>query len=229
MKGENLYARVVFNKKDYNIMKRKSSILICLLVSTLCLTACSSKQTPEQPNTTIEGEVEQLPLEESEMSVTESEENEKPKEPENVTVSMDKFYGDTRCAIHLLGLQQYTSLESESYTDLPEDGKEFLVLFLQLENRMEKDDYFNVELLQATVDGQPLETAFLVNNPQSYTSIFNTIPAGETNAGFIVWQVPKDWKEMKLEYHGWKGLSNVIVHATLTPNDIVAPPTLDLL
>lgn len=142
---------------------------------------------------------------------------------------MDNFYGDTYCAIHLLGLQQYPSLESENYTDVAEEGKEFLVLFLQLENRMEKDDYFNVEMFDAAVDGQRVETVFLVNNPQSYTSIFNTVPAGKTNAGFVVWQVPQNWETLKISYRGWEGLSNVIVNATLTPDDIKTPPDIESL
>lgn len=152
---------------------------------------------------------------------------EEPAAPSDVTVTMDEFYGDTRCAMHFLGLQEYEKLEGEDFTDTPEEGYRYLVLFLQIENRTESEDYFNTELLSAALDGEEITNSFLINAPESYSTIFTNIPAQSNANGFIVWQVPTDWQTLELTYRGWEGSGNIIVHAALTPEDMQAPPTLD--
>lgn len=154
-------------------------------------------------------------------------EPEEPAIPSDVTVTMDEFYGDTRCAMHLLGLQEYEKLESEDFTDTPEEGFQYLVLFLQIENRTETEDYFNTELLEASLDGEEITNSFLVNEPENYSTIFTNIPAGNTVNGFIVWQVPKDWSTLALTYRGWEGSGGITVHALLTPDDLKTPPNID--
>lgn len=154
-------------------------------------------------------------------------ETKEPETPDDVTVTMDEFYGDTRCAVHLLGLQEYETLEGETYTDTPEEGLQYLVLFLQIENRTESEDYFNTELLDATLDGEAITNTFLINDPENYSTIFTNIPGESTANGFIVWQVPEDWNTLALTYRGWEGSGNVIVHATLTRGDLKAPPAID--
>ena len=146
----------------------------------------------------------------------------KPK-TETVVISQNQQYsGDSRI-VKVIGLKEYTKLESDNYTDKAGKGKKFLVLFLSITNNTSKEDYINYNYVSAKVDGKDIENTFLINEPKSYPAIFTHIPAGGTIGGFIVWKVPEDWKKLDFTYNGWKGSDNISLKAKFTPDDLSEP------
>lgn len=148
-------------------------------------------------------------------------------EPVNVCVSMDELYGDANVRIELLGLQQYTEIAGDDYTDsVKQDGNFFLILYLNIQNHIIENDYINPQMLKTTVDNKAVTNTFLVNDPENYTSIFQHINAGDELNGYIVWEIPSDWKRLSFTYSGWEGSGEVIITGSLTPDDMKAPPKL---
>ncbi len=144
-------------------------------------------------------------------------------EPKIFNISGDKPYSDINKAVTILGLKEYKKLESSKYTDIPKNGKKFLVLFLSIRNDSHEDYYINYKYLSAKVNGKKVENTFLVNEPKNYTSIFNHIEPGRSSAGFIVWEVPAGWKKLEIVYDGWKDIDNISLKAEFTPNDLSSP------
>ena len=66
------------------------------------------------------------------------------------TVTGDKW------AISLLSAKTFTEIKDEYYTDTPEEGKIYLVLFFEVENVSNEDDYFNYFNIESYVDGYNL-------------------------------------------------------------------------
>lgn len=109
-------------------------------------------------------------------------------------------YSDNIRSIKVLGFQEYKQLRTKSYTDKPAKGKKYLVLFLEVENEDKDALYFHVDHLSAKIDKKPVESTFLVNDPEGYQTIFRNIGANDFQQGFLVWEVPKDWKKLELTF-----------------------------
>ena len=144
-------------------------------------------------------------------------------EPQKATISLKKDYNDTERAVSVLGLQEYTKIKTEKYTDKASKGKKYLVLFLKIRNMGNEKDYFNVSYLTAEVDGKETENTFLFNEPEGYPTIFANIGAGETAEGFIVWEVPEDWKKIKVTYKGWEDIDGLTLDAAFSRKNLKKP------
>lgn len=144
-------------------------------------------------------------------------------EPVEATLAPDAEYKDLEREVSILGLKEYKKIKGDKYKDKAPKGKKYLVLFLEINNRTEKKDYINVNYLTTKVDGKKIENTYLLNDPMGYSTIFTNINAGKTAAGFIVWEVPEDWKSIKVNYDGWKGSSGLTLKCTLTNKDLKNP------
>lgn len=205
-------------------MKKDLIIIFCITALAVSLCACgnaANQKAEAQQISDTQTETDDFNESFSEESTAEI------IEPEHVTVSMTEVYGDTNFRMELLGFQEYDMLEGEDYTDTPQEGNVFLVLFADIQNHTIENDYINPQLLSTTVDGIVIENTFLVNNPENYKSLFQHVNMTNDLTGYIVWEVPADWQELSLTYSGWEGSAHVIVSASLTPEDIQTPPALE--
>lgn len=149
------------------------------------------------------------------------------REPETVSLTMSQTNGNEKVSITMTGLCQYDSLESSAYTDTPADGNVYLVMFLEIANHDNGDDYINPENMSAIVDGEKVSQLSLFNQPESYTPIFDHIDNGEQLTGYIAWEVPSDWQSFDMEYDGWQDSCALTVTAHVTPNMLTTPPSID--
>ena len=134
--------------------------------------------------------------------------------------SAKQSYSDGNREVSILGLKEYKKLKSDKFKDKAKPGKKFLVLFLNIRNETSEDVYFHVDYLSATLDGKKITNTVLFNDPEGYSTIFTTILAKSEQSGFIVWEVPTDWKKLKVTYKGWKDSDGLTLTSTLTPKDL---------
>ena len=149
---------------------------------------------------------------------------EEPKEPVEATISAKAGYGDAKRQINVIGFKTYKKLESEMYTDKAAKDKSYLVLFLEIYNKQNERDYINVNYLSTKVDDTEITNTVLFNEPEGFQTVFQNIEPENTLSGFIVWEVPKDWKKIEIVYNGWKDSDNLSINCTFTPDDYFNPP-----
>ncbi len=149
---------------------------------------------------------------------------EEPKEPVEATISAKAGYGDAKRQINVIGFKTYKKLESEMYTDKAAKDKSYLVLFLEIYNKQNEKDYINVNYLSTKVDDTEITNTVLFNEPEGFQTVFQNIEPENTLSGFIVWEVPKDWKKIEIVYNGWKDSDNLSINCTFTPDDYFNPP-----
>ena len=149
---------------------------------------------------------------------------EEPKEPVEATISAKAGYGDATRQINVIGFKTYKKLESEMYTDKAAKDKSYLVLFLEIYNKQNEKDYINVNYLSTKVDDTEITNTGLFNEPEGFQTVFQNIEPENTLSGFIVWEVPKDWKKIEIVYNGWKDSDNLSINCTFTPDDYFNPP-----
>lgn len=147
--------------------------------------------------------------------------------PTSGTFSTKQGYSDPNYEINILGLKEYTSLKSDKFTDKAEKGKKYLVLFLKMRNRTNDSVYFNVNYLQAKLDGKKIENTVLLNQPEDYPTMFSNIAADSYYGGFIVWKVPKNWKRLDITYDGLKPSNGLSLNTSLTKKDLSKPEKYD--
>lgn len=214
-------------------MKKKHIFISMLLVGSMAFSACGKINSPKEtaPETTQTSNGENIAPEAAHDS---KEENtalptEKVAEtpvPTEAAISMKQGYGDANREIAVIGLKEYKQIKGKQYTDKAKKGKKYLVLFLKVHNRKNDKDYFHVDYLEASVDGKKIENTFLLNEPEGYQTIFTNISAETIQEGFIVWEVPEDWKKLEVTYNGWQGSDGVSLHAKFGKKDLKDPEKL---
>lgn len=151
---------------------------------------------------------------------------EEPEEKKNIikaTIDTNTGYSDDKRQINVIGLKSYKKLESKLYKDKAAKDKEFLVLFLEINNKQNDNDYINVNYLNAKVDGKNIKNQVLFNDPEEFKTIFQNVGPGSSLKGFVVWEVPDNWKKIKVVYDGWKDSDNLSLNCTFTPDDYFDP------
>lgn len=203
-------------------MKKGYYLLSALLLASLLLSGCGNigSSSADKASKAVSEETNAEGSENMQEKVAET------PAPTTGSFSAKQSYSDGDREVKILGLKEYKKIKTDKFTDKPKKGKKFLVLFLSVRNQMSEGVYFHVDYLHARLDGKEISNTVLLNEPEGYTTMFTTIPAKSEQAGFIVWEVPSDWKKLKLTYEGWKGSNGLTLKGTLTPKDLSAPDAL---
>ena len=111
-------------------------------------------------------------------------------------------------------------MKADFYTDKPGDGNVFLVLFFEVENVSDEDDYFNYFNIESYVDGYSSSIKILLNKPDGAGTLTGNVAAGKKMKGQLSWEVPSGWKELEVSYKNslWKG--DKAATFVVTPDDI---------
>ena len=82
----------------------------------------------------------------------------------------------------------------------------------------------NLNIHSSFCDGhKDILNTVLFNDPEVYPTIFSNIAANSYYGGFIVWEVPKNWKKIKISYEGWRDSDGLTLNSTLTKKDLKKP------
>lgn len=212
------------------MIKKKYAFISMLLAGSMVFSGCEKRNSPKEtgPEITQASSRENIPPEAEQDSkekstVLSTEKVAETPVPTEADISMKQGYGDANREIAVIGLKEYKQIKGKQYTDKAKKGKKYLVLFLKVHNRKNDKDYFHVDYLEASVDGKKVENTFLLNEPENYQTIFTNIPAETIQKGFIVWEVPADWKKLEITYNGWQGSDGVSLHARFGKKDLKEP------
>ena len=105
-------------------------------------------------------------------------------------------------------------------SDKPEEGKQFLVLFFEVENVSGEDDYFNYFYVEGYVDGYSQDMKILLSKPDGADTLTGDVAAGKKMKGQLTWEVSKDWKEFEVSYKNDPITSAKAATFKITPSDI---------
>ena len=144
-------------------------------------------------------------------------------DPENGKLTADEDLIFTKYIFRQLGFVEFTEQDGEIHKDKASDGMTYLVLFLEFENNSLQERYLDVSGFNATVDGKEIDTTFLINDPQNYPVFSQTVQPDMTGCGYVVWEVPEDWKKLEYTYEGLAFSDNITFTGILTKNDLSEP------
>lgn len=133
------------------------------------------------------------------------------------------IYDDNVRSITALGLKEYKNFKSKELTEQPAEGNVYLVMFLEIRNRAEEALYIHPDCLSAKVDGKEVEHTVLYHSPEHYQTVFQNIEAGDYGEGYVVWEVPKDWKKMVMTFTGFELIGGKRLKLTAMKKDLKDP------
>ena len=141
-------------------------------------------------------------------------------ELEKNTAGIGQCVTGDKWAISLLSAKTYTEIADEYYTDTPEEGKIFLVLFFEVENVSTEDDYFNWLNFESYVDGYNHAQKMLMNKPDGVDTLTGDVAAGKKLKGHLAWEVSPEWSELEVSYKDSLWTGNKAATFKVTPADI---------
>ena len=122
--------------------------------------------------------------------------------------------------ITLESAKMYDEIRGEYYNDVPADGKKYLVLFFEVENVSNKDDYFNYLYLESYLDGYSTNFVMTMNAPEGYGELAGDVAAGKKMKGCLKYEVSPSWSELEVSYKEWIGTSDKIATFVVTPGNV---------
>lgn len=150
------------------------------------------------------------------------------KEPAETTEKAEAAgVGDTvngeKWSISLQSAKLYDEIVINEYmSDEPDEGKQYLVLFFEVENTSDEDDYFNYLNIESYVDGYNQSQSLLMSEPDGYKWLTGDVAAGKKLKGFLAWEVEPEWKELEMSYKDDLWTGNKAATFVVTPEQITA-------
>ena len=219
--------------EDRNEVFMKKRLVMCGLCLTLALTAagCGKSDSTNKGKTGSEqtqtgnasSDAKTADGKNADGNMATPEPTQTPK-PVKAKISAKKPYSDASRVVTVLGLKEYKKIKGDEYVDKPKKGHVYLVAFLSVRNDNPTKDYINANYITGKLDGKKIEHTFLKNDPEDYKTIFTHVPTNKTVGGFIVWEVPSDWKKLDVTYKFWKDADNVTLTSHFTRKDLKNPP-----
>ena len=139
----------------------------------------------------------------SEVSTSSSEEPSSNDDVDKNVATIGDYAENDTWKISFLDAKTYSEIkgETEYLTTSADDGKEYLVLFFEVENISDEDDYFNYYNITAYEDNYATNIEVLLGGaPEGYDMLVGDVAAGRMLKGYLAWQVDADWEKFEMTY-----------------------------
>jgi len=106
--------------------------------------------------------------------------------------------------ITLIEALTYNKLETEEFTmDVPEEGKEYLVFFFEVENILDENQYISDYDFTGYEDGTEIKVEYLYNDINGIGDLDATLKSNEKTKGYVAFEVEETWESFEIRYSDW--------------------------
>lgn len=107
--------------------------------------------------------------------------------------------GNDKWNVKLIDAKKYDTI-GDSLPQKPDEGKQFVVFFIEAKNVSSEDDYFNSMYFRFYIDGYLNGQTLLLSDIEGYDSVSGDVASGKMIKGYVATQAPIDWKSVELIY-----------------------------
>lgn len=131
------------------------------------------------------------------------------------TVIEEGTIGDTLTTdnfkITLTDALMYSSIGTDEYTmDIPEEGKEYLVFFFNVENISNESQYISDFDFTGYADGYEVSVEYLYNDINSMGDLDATLSPNKKAKGYVAFEVDTTWQQFEISYSEWFGNEELV-------------------
>ena len=123
---------------------------------------------------------------------------------ENTDSTLYGTIGDTltdgSLSLTLTGAYKYDSIGEGYFVNTPAEGKEYLVLFFDIENISTESEYVSHYDFEGYVDDVACDTTIIFNDVDGIKNLSANLASGKKAQGFVAFEVDKDWKDFEISY-----------------------------
>ena len=123
---------------------------------------------------------------------------------ENTDSTLYSTIGDTltdgSLSLTLTGAYKYDSIGEGYFVNTPAEGKEYLVLFFDIENISDEDEFISYYDFDGYVDDVACDTTIIFNDVDGIKNLSANLASGKKAQGFVAFEVDKDWKDFEISY-----------------------------
>lgn len=114
----------------------------------------------------------------------------------------------------LTGAYTYDSIGDDYLANVPTDGKEYLVLFFDVENISAKSEYISYYDFDGYVDDMACDDISIFGDIEGIKNLSFNLAPGKKAQGFVAFEVNKDWNEFEIHYKKFLGDKTLVFGVT---------------
>lgn len=123
---------------------------------------------------------------------------------ENTDSTLYGTIGDTltdgSLSLTLTGAYKYDFIGEGYFVNTPAEGKEYLVLFFDIENISDEDEFISYYDFDGYVDDVACDTTIIFNDVDGIKNLSANLASGKKAQGFVAFEVNKNWKDFEISY-----------------------------
>lgn len=121
--------------------------------------------------------------------------------------------------ITLTGAYMYDSIGDGYLIDTPDEGKEYLLFFFDVENISDDNKYISYYDFDGYVDDVDVSTAILFNDVDGIKNLSSDLAPGKKAKGFVAFEVDKTWNEFEIHYKENIWENNTLIFKVTNSNE----------
>lgn len=137
---------------------------------------------------------------------------------ENTDSTLYGTIGDTLTdgSLNLTLTEAYTydSIGEGYFVNTPAEGKEYLVLFFDIENISTESEYISHYDFEGYVDNVACDITGIFGDIEGISDLATDLAPGKTAQGFVAFEVNKDWKDFEIHYEEFLGDKTLVFGVT---------------
>ncbi|MGM9876683.1 MAG: DUF5067 domain-containing protein [Bacilli bacterium] len=121
--------------------------------------------------------------------------------------------------ITLNGAYMYESIGDEYIVDTPDEGKEYLLFFFDVENISDDNKYISYYDFNGYADDIQTSITILFNDVDGIEALSSDLAPGKKAKGFVAFEVDKTWKEFEIHYKENLWEENTLIFKVTNSNE----------
>lgn len=137
---------------------------------------------------------------------------------ENTDSTLYGTIGDTltdgSLNLTLTGAYTYDSIGEGYFVNTPAEGKEYLVLFFDIENISTESEYVSHYDFEGYVDDVACDITGILGDIEGISDLATDLAPSKKAQGFVAFEVNKDWKDFEIHYEKFLGNKTLVFGVT---------------
>lgn len=116
------------------------------------------------------------------------------------TGTINDTLSDGEMKLTLTGAYMYDSIGEGYFVKTPEEGKEYLLFFFEVENVSSESQFISAYSFDGYADDVSIDTTSLYEEVNGTEQLSATIASGKKAKGYIAFEVDETWKDFEVHY-----------------------------